>query len=179
MKGEGIQRKKRLHKIPLSSQGEVHPFPDISMGKFPTACRNVSKYAKKHLIKFDSAFEIFNVAQNDVAFQLFILTLKEDVSEWFYSLLPETITSWDVLENLFVKIYFSRKYPYYLFLNLVEIRMNKEETVKDLYFIFMKVLHEVPQEVFPNDVIIFKCYENVLPINLRFILRQEGKHTWK
>jgi hypothetical protein len=149
------------------------------MEKFPTFCRNVSEDANKHLIKFDRVCELFNVAQNDVACQLFILTLKEDASEWFYSLLPETITSWDVLENLFVKRYFSRKYPYSLFLKLVETRMNKEETIKDFSFRFMKVLHEIPQEMFPNDVIIFSCYENALPTNLRFLLKQEGKHSWK
>jgi hypothetical protein len=43
------------------------------------------------------------VAGNDVAFQLFILTLKENASEWFYSFPPGTITSWDVLEKLFME----------------------------------------------------------------------------
>jgi hypothetical protein len=104
MKGEGIQRKKRLHRSPLSLQGEVHPLPDISMEKFPTFCGNVSEYAEKHLIKFESACEIFNVAQNDVACRLFILNLKEDVNEWFYSMLPETITSWDVLALILVRV---------------------------------------------------------------------------
>ena len=57
--------------------------------------------------------------------------------------------------------------------------MKKEETIKDFSFIFMKVLHEIPQEMFPNDVIIFNYYENVFPTNLRFLLRQEGKRNWK
>jgi len=43
MKGEGIQIKKRLHKSPLSLQGEVHPLPDISMENFPTFYENVQK----------------------------------------------------------------------------------------------------------------------------------------
>ena len=93
MKGEGIQIKKRLHKSPLSLQGEVHPLPAISMDKFLTFWKNVSENTRKHFIKFDSACEIFNVAQNDVACRLFISTLKEYVSELFYSLLPGTITS--------------------------------------------------------------------------------------
>jgi hypothetical protein len=48
---------------------------------------NASEDAEKHLIKFDNACEIYNVAENDVACRLFILTLKENASEWFYSLL--------------------------------------------------------------------------------------------
>jgi hypothetical protein len=37
------------------------------MDKFPTFCGNASEDAEKHLIKSDSACEIFNVTQNDVA----------------------------------------------------------------------------------------------------------------
>jgi hypothetical protein len=54
---------------------------------------------------------------------------------------PGTITSWDVLENLFVEKYVPRKDPYSLFLKLVEIHMNEEETVKYFTFRFMKVLY--------------------------------------
>jgi hypothetical protein len=114
------------------------------------------------LIKSENACEIFNVAENDVACCILILTLKEDATEWFYLLLPRTITSWDVLENLFVEKYVPRKYPYSLFLKLVEILMNKEETLKDFTFRFVKFLYEIPREMFPNDVIIFSCYENAL-----------------
>lgn len=34
VKEEGSQRKKQLHKSPLSLQGEVHPLPNISIEKF-------------------------------------------------------------------------------------------------------------------------------------------------
>jgi hypothetical protein len=91
-----------------------------------------------------------------------MLTLKGNASEFLYLLLPKTITSWIVLENLFVEKYFPKKDPYYIFLKLVEILMNEEETVKYFTFRFMKFLHEIPQEIFPNDVIIFSCYENAL-----------------
>jgi len=37
------------------------------MDKFPMFFRNDSKDAEKHLIKFDNACEIYNVAENDVA----------------------------------------------------------------------------------------------------------------
>jgi hypothetical protein len=106
---------------------------------------------------------------------LFVLTLKGNANEWFYSLLLGTITSWDVLENLFVEKYFPRKDPYSLFLKLIKIHMNEEETAKDFALRFMKVLHEIPQEMFPYDFIIFSCYENALHVNLRFLLKEEGK----
>jgi hypothetical protein len=76
IKGEGIQRKKQLHRSPLNLQGEVHPLPDISMDKFPMFFGNTSEDAEKHLIKFDSACEIFNVAENDVACPIIYLNSK-------------------------------------------------------------------------------------------------------
>jgi hypothetical protein len=119
------------------------------------------------------------VVENDVACCLFILTLKEYASEWFYSLFLGTITSWDALENVFVEKYVQIKDPYSIFLMLVEIYMNEEEIVKYFTFRFMKVLYQIPQEIFPNGVITFSCYENALPMNLRFLLKQEGKCNWK
>jgi hypothetical protein len=66
-----------------------------------------------------------------------------------------------------------------MLLKLFEINMNEQETIKDFTSIFMKVLHEIPQEMFPNNVIIFNCHENALPMNLIFILKQERKRSWK
>jgi hypothetical protein len=74
-------------------QGEIHPLLDISMEMFPMFFKNSLGYAEKHFIKFDSACEIYNVAENDVAWRLFISTLMENVGEWFYSLFPGIITS--------------------------------------------------------------------------------------
>jgi hypothetical protein len=119
IKGEDIQRNKQLHKISLDLQGKIHPLPYISMDKFSMFFGNTSEDAKKHLVKFDSACDIHNVAENDVACRLFILTLTENASECFYSLMLRSITSWDVLENLFVDKYFPRNDPYFLFLKLV------------------------------------------------------------
>jgi hypothetical protein len=81
-------------------QGEVHPLPYISMDKFPMFFRNALEDAVKHLIKFDGAYEIYIVVEDDIACQLFILTPKENTSEQYYSLLPGTITNQDVLENI-------------------------------------------------------------------------------
>jgi hypothetical protein len=145
--GEGTQINKWLHKIPLNLQGEIHPLPYISMDKFPMFFENILEDAEKHLIKFESSCKIYNVVENHVACRLFILTLKENAS-------------WDVLENLFIDKYVSRKNPYSIFLKLVEIHMSEEEPIKDFTFIFMRVLHDIPQEMFPNDVIISVVMKN-------------------
>jgi hypothetical protein len=64
---------------------------------------NTSEDEKKNFVKFYNICDIYNVTKNDVLCRLFILTLKINRSEWFYSLLPRTITSSDILENLFIR----------------------------------------------------------------------------
>ena len=39
----------------------------------------------------------------------------------------------------------------------------------------MKVLHEIPQEMFPNDVIIFSCYENAPSCESQIFIEARGK----
>ena len=50
--------------------------PSISMEKFPTFFGNASEDAKQHLIKFNNAYNILNVAEENVACQLFMVTLQ-------------------------------------------------------------------------------------------------------
>lgn len=68
------------------------------------------------------------MAKDDVSCQFFVVTLQGDACEWFYSLMLRTITSWDVLEALFVMKYLSRKTTYSLFMKLVEIGMIENES---------------------------------------------------
>jgi hypothetical protein len=104
VKGEGFKRKKYLHNGPLNLQGEIHTMPNISMEKYLMFFGNTLIDAKKHLVKFEYILD--NVVAYHFACRLFILTLKGNASEWFYSLLHRSITSWYVLENLFVEKYY-------------------------------------------------------------------------
>jgi hypothetical protein len=52
-------------------------------------------------------------------------------------------------------------------------------TIKYFTFRFVRILHKISQQIFPNDPIFSSCYENNLPTNLRYLLRQEGMHNGK
>ena len=74
--------------------------------KFPTFFGNTWEEAKQHLFKFSSACDVFNLSKYNITCQLFAQTLHGNGCEWFYSLPPEIITSWNVLETLFLKYIF-------------------------------------------------------------------------
>jgi hypothetical protein len=100
-KSRSSQRRRRLHRGPLNLPEENFQMPNISMEKFSTFFGNTLEDAKKHLFRFQCACEIFNLAKDNVTCRLFLQTLRGNALEWYSSLLPGTITSWDVLETLF------------------------------------------------------------------------------
>jgi hypothetical protein len=111
--GISTQIRKRLHRSPLNLPEVYFQMLDISIEKFPTFFGNTSKDAEQHLFKFKSTCEyVFNLTENNVTCRLFAQTLHGIAREWFFSLLPGTITSWNVLENSFAKNFIPRMHPY-------------------------------------------------------------------
>ena len=104
-KGTTSQRRRRLHRSPLNLPEENFQMPNISMEKISTFFGNDLEDADKHLFRFQCACEIFNLTKDNVTCILFLQTLCGNSLEWYSSLLPGTITSWDILEYLFVEIF--------------------------------------------------------------------------
>jgi hypothetical protein len=103
MKGRYTQRRRRLHKRPLNLPKVDFQMPNISIENFSTFFGNTLEDAKQHFFKFKSTYDVFNLTEDNVTCQLFLQTLLGDALEWFHSLLPGTITSWDVLETSFAE----------------------------------------------------------------------------
>jgi hypothetical protein len=66
------------------------------------------------LFKFKITCDVFNISEDNVTCRLFAQTLHGNACEWFFSLLPGTITSWDVLETSFAEKFIPRMHPYAL-----------------------------------------------------------------
>jgi hypothetical protein len=102
-KGTTSQRRRRLHRGPLNIPEENFQMPNISMEKFSTFFGNTLEDAEQHLFRFQCACEIFNLTKDNVTCILFLQTMHGNALEWYSSLFPGTITSWDILEDLFVE----------------------------------------------------------------------------
>jgi hypothetical protein len=55
------------------------------------------------LFRFQCACEISNLTKNNVTYRLLLQTLHGNALEWYSSLFSCAITSWDILEDLFVE----------------------------------------------------------------------------
>jgi hypothetical protein len=73
------------------------------MEKFSIFFGNTLEDAEKHLYRFNCACQIFNLTEDNIICQIFLQTLHGNALEWSHSLPPGTITSWDILEDLFVE----------------------------------------------------------------------------
>jgi hypothetical protein len=111
-KGKVIQRRRQLHKIPLNLPEVDFHMPDIPIEKIYTFFGNTSKDVEKHLFRFKITCDVFNINEAIVTCQLFFKKLCGDALEWYNSLLPETIASWDVLETSFAENFIPRVHSY-------------------------------------------------------------------
>lgn len=72
-----------------------------------------------------------NVEHEDVVCRLFPHTLQGKATKWFFNLAPGSITSWDIFEEAFMVEFNNEESPQILPLELLGIRMNEKEKVKD------------------------------------------------
>jgi hypothetical protein len=64
------------------------------------------------LINFKVKCYDFNLTENNVACILFLQSLRGNALEWYSSLIPNSITSWDVLEDSFVEKFIPKVHSY-------------------------------------------------------------------
>jgi hypothetical protein len=104
-KGRDTQRRRQLHIIPLNLPEVDFQMPNISIEKISTFFGNTSKDVKQHLFKFKITCDVFNLTEKKITCRLFLQNMQGNALEWFYSLLPGTITTWDMLETSFSKTF--------------------------------------------------------------------------
>jgi hypothetical protein len=76
---------------------------DISIEIFSTFFRDSLEDAKQHLFNFKSTCHAFNLTEDNVTCRLFLQSLRGNALQWYNSLIPNSITSLDVLEDSFEK----------------------------------------------------------------------------
>jgi hypothetical protein len=79
---------------------------------FSTFFGDASEDAEKHLFNFKSTCHDFNLTEDNVTCRLFLQTLRGNALEWYSSLIPNSITSWDVLEDSFAEKFIPKVHSY-------------------------------------------------------------------
>jgi hypothetical protein len=106
------QRRRKFHNTPLNIPEIDFQTPNISIEDFSTFFRDASEDVEQHLINFKGTCYDFNITEDNVTCRLFLQTLQEDSLEWYSSLMPKSITSWDVLKDSFAENFIPKVHSY-------------------------------------------------------------------
>jgi hypothetical protein len=100
-KGRNTQRKRRFYKTSLNLPEVDFQMLEISIELFSTFFGDASENVEQRSFKFKITCHDFNIIKDNVTCRLFLQTLRGNALEWYSSLIPNSITSWDVLEDSF------------------------------------------------------------------------------
>jgi hypothetical protein len=116
-----------------------------------------------------------NVEHDDVVYIFFPHTLEGRATKWFFNLAPRSITSWQKIEEEFMAYFSDEETSGILFLELLGIRMNENEKVKDFNQRFITLLNEIP--IKPTGVVHIEYYTLDLPPNIAMFVENKEKLT--
>jgi hypothetical protein len=121
------------------------------------------------------ALNLMNVKHEDVFCRLFPHTLQGKTTKWFFNLSPRSITHWQKFEEAFMEEFSDEETPRILSLELLGIRMNENENIKDFNEIFIFLLNRIPINL--AKVVHIEYYTSSLPPNIAMFVKNQEKLT--
>ena len=115
------------------------------------------------------------LGEEDVVCRLFPHTLQGKATKWFFNLAPGSITSWKKFEEAFMAKFSDEETPRILSLELLRIRMNENEKVKDFNERFMSLLNGIPMKL--AETVQIEHYVSALPPNIAMFVKTQRKLT--
>jgi hypothetical protein len=100
--------------------------------------------------------------------RLFSYTFVGKAKEWFDSILPGTITNWDLFQEHFTKIFGKNKDYQSLYDQLYNYNRNSGESIRDLNDRFNTLIRSFPQYLKPSQDTIFKSYISTMKTHMGF-----------
>ena len=126
----------------IATHGPTHPFPKNPQTFIPKYDPNDDVLLEYHIKQFINALNLMNVEHEDVVCRLFPHTLQGKATKWFFNLAPGSITSWKKIEEAFMAEFSNEESPKILPLELLGIRMNENEKVKDFNERFISLFNK-------------------------------------
>ena len=130
----------------ISIPGPTHPLPKKPQKFLPKYDLDDDVLPKHHINQFIDALNLMSVEHEDVICRLFPHTLQGKAAKWFFNLGLGSITSWKKIEEAFMVEFSDEETPRILSLELLGIRMDDNEKVKDFNQRFITLLNRIPIE---------------------------------
>lgn len=114
---------------------------------------NVDPY--RFLQTFENACEVYGEYTDDAKVQLFSMTMVDKSREWFFNLDRDDRQDWSELKESFVKRFQPFRLAESLFVKLSNIKMKKDEQVRDYIERFKRLRSQVQEESIEKMLIIW------------------------
>ena len=140
----------------IAIPGPTHPFPKHSKKFLPKYEPDDGVLPEYHIKQFMNALNLMNVEHENVVCRLFLHTLEGKATKWFFNRAPGSISSWQKIEEAFMAQFSDEETPVILFLELLGIRMDENEKVKDFNQRFITLLNRIP--IKPSEAVQIEYY---------------------
>ena len=128
--------------------GAQHPLPKLLEKLLPKFDSGNDVSQEDHIKQLILSLRLMYVENEDVVCicRLFLYTFVGKASIWFFSLIARLITSWQQFETTFMTQFGDDKTSEILFLEISQIKINKNENVKDFNQRFITLLNQIPDK---------------------------------
>jgi hypothetical protein len=170
---EGYKPWLTIDAIPIPDP--THPLPKKAQKFLPKYDHDDDVSSKHHIKQFMDALNLMNVEHEDVICRLFPHTLQGKATKWFFNLAPGSITSWEKFEEAFISEFSNEESTKIFPLELLGIRMNENEKVKDFNEIFISILNKIP--IKHAEAVQIEYYVFALLPNIAMFVKTQRKLT--
>jgi hypothetical protein len=120
------------------------------MKNLPKFMREGDLIATENIIVFDQFVDILGIEHEDVYSILLVQNFEGQVRIWFRGLPIGSITSYDVLENAFLRQWGENKDHLYYLMEFGALRKKNFKLVLEFTQRFNKLYHKIPTKVKPS-----------------------------
>jgi hypothetical protein len=159
--------------IPLNIPQVLHDFPPNHYEYLPVFDGEPNAIsAENHIQGFEHFLDLFEIDHDNVCLRAFSQSLKGDTKDWFKHLHPETISSWEELNNVFLKFWGKKKYLDLQLTEFYALERKSNETVSIFSRRFSSIYYNLSEEIQPTEVAAMLHYATTLHPYLSFLLME-------
>ena len=162
-------------RTPLNLAPPLHAFPPNPKNYLPKFDPGEGIPVYDHLQSFFLALEGLAVDHEDVECRLFPHTLKGKAGSWYFGLQENLITDWNTFERLFKNKFGSQRTTVSFMKELLSLRKEKKEKVKDFSHRFAAHLNNLSAAINPVEETLIEYYTSALGPDIAMFVKISAK----
>jgi hypothetical protein len=162
---------------PLVLPANLNDLPDNYVKNLPKFNGENDVTVVEHLVFFEEFVDVAGVEHEDVYMRLLVQTFEGEVRLWFRGLPPNSIDSYEALEDAFLRQWGEKKDHLYYLTEFGALRKKNNESVSDFIKIFNKTYNKIPADVKPSQPAAKVTFAGAFDPDFALLLRERRSRT--